>query len=329
MRQQAEISLYVHCITALARSGSFRNWILQARYRVPYILACPADQSIRITVIRDHRWAMLPTPSTSHVDFDKIYEPSEDSYLLLDTLASPAEAAFLTNRFGTGDNPTNTTPLIVEIGIGSGVVLAFITAHAKEIFGRQGVLAIGTDVNLFACKAARQTVLHACTEVDKQVHFVESSSPSSDYKAVSDTIAADLTSSLRPGCVDVLLFNPPYVPTPDVSPKATDDLHTVFEDGTSGLDLFARDSHLLSLSYAGGADGMEVTNRLLEQLPVVLSRERGVAYILLCHQNKPKEVMERVQRWGADWSVAMVGYLGKQGGWEKLCVIRIARHLES
>ena len=304
--------------------------VLLARYSVPYFPVCPAGQSIRTTIIEGYRWAMLPTPSTSHVDFDKVYEPSEDSYLLLDTLASPAEAAFLTNRFGAGQNPANTTPLILEIGTGSGVVLAFITAHAKEVFGRRGVLAIGTDVNLFACKAARQTVSHACTEVDKQIHSVESSSsPSSDYKAISDTIAADLTSSLRPGCVDVLLFNPPYVPTPNVSPKATDDLHTIFEDGTSGLDLFARDSHLLSLSYAGGADGMEVTNRLLDQLPNVLSRERGIAYILLCNQNKPREVMERVQRWGADWLVAMVGCLGKQGGWEKLCVIRIARHLES
>ena len=27
---------------------------------------------------------MLPTPDTSHVSFDTIYEPSEDSYLFLD-----------------------------------------------------------------------------------------------------------------------------------------------------------------------------------------------------------------------------------------------------
>lgn len=269
---------------------------------------------------------MLPTPSTNHVDFDKIYEPSEDSYLLLDTLSSASEADFLTNRFGDSHNRTNTTPLILEVGTGSGVVLAFVAAHVRAIFGRPDVLTIGTDVNVFACQAARRTVSKACAQVNDQTS--STGPPPSDCGAFSDTVAADLTDSLRNGCADVLIFNPPYVPTPHVSPMATDDIHTVFEDGTSGLDVFARDSHLLSLSYAGGVDGMEVTDRLLEQLPNVLSHERGVAYILLCHQNKPDEVAERVRRWGTDWSVAIIGRLGKQGGWEKLCVMRIARVLK-
>ena len=266
---------------------------------------------------------MLPTPSTSHVDLEKIYEPSEDSYLLLDTLSSASEAQFLTERFGGSHNATSLTPLILEVGTGSGVVLAFVAANAKTIFGRGDVLAIGTDVNAFACQAARCTVLKACGKVN-----TEQTSPqlcSQGLAALSDTVIADLTSPLRNGSIDVLIFNPPYVPTSNVSPMVTDEIHAVFEDCTSGLDLFARDSHLLSLSYAGGVDGMEVTNRLLDQLPSALSPERGVAYILLCHQNMPEEVIKRIQRWGDDWSVAIVGRLGKQGGWEKLCIMRIAR----
>ena len=255
---------------------------------------------------------MLPTPSTSHVNFEQIYEPSEDSFLLLDTLSSPSEIQFLTDRFG--DEDSNTAPLIVEVGTGSGVVLAFVTANAHLIFGRSDVLTIGTDVNAFAAQTARQTVLEA------QKHIHPEKAP-----IFLDTITTDLLGSLRHGSVDVLMFNPPYVPTADVLPLATDDSHIVLEDGASGLDLFARDSHLLSLSYAGGVDGMEVTNRLIALLPDVLNPVRGVAYILLCHQNKPEAVEQRLRNWGPDWSVSIVAHLEKKGGWEKLCILRVAR----
>lgn len=265
----------------------------------------------------------MPTPSTTHVDFDKIYEPSEDSYLLLDTLSSATEAQFLTKRFGDSHHPANVTPLILEVGTGSGVVLAFVTANAEIIFGREDVLALGTDINVFACEAARRTVAKACTNANSQPTSTRPLSREPVF--FSDTVTADLTGSLRDGSVDVLIFNPPYVPTPKVLPWEADGTHTVLEDAMSGSDLLTRESYLLSLSYAGGVDGMEVTKRLLEQLPSVLSHQRGVAYILLCHQNRPDKVIEHIRRWGAGWSVAVVGHLGKQGGWEKLCVIRIAR----
>ena len=66
---------------------------------------------------------MLPTPDTSHVSYDQIYEPAEDSYLLLDTLSSASETTFLRSHFRTGP-----APLVVEVGTGSGVVLAFVVA---------------------------------------------------------------------------------------------------------------------------------------------------------------------------------------------------------
>ncbi len=257
---------------------------------------------------------MLPTPSTSHVDFEKIYEPSEDSFLLLDTLSSPSEVQFLTERFKIAHDAKRTTPLILEVGTGSGVVLAFVTANAPLIFGRSDILTVGTDVNAFASQAARQTVLEAQNNIN--------SAPAALFL---DTITTDLLGSIRHGTVDVLMFNPPYVPTLDILPLATDESHTVFEDGTSGLDLSARDSHLLSLSYAGGVDGMEVTSRLLNLLPDVLNPVRGVAYILLCYQNKPEEVKQRLREWGTDWSISIVARLGNKGGWEKLCILRIAR----
>ena len=115
--------------------------------------------------------------------------------------------------------------------------------------------------------------------------------------------------------VDVLVFNPPYVPTPDLP---------ALPEGKGRLSSFEEDSHLLALSYAGGADGMETTDRLLDALPEILSPDRGCAYILLCAQNKPDKVKERISAWGAAWKVETVGRSGKKAGWEKLQIIRIS-----
>jgi release factor glutamine methyltransferase len=268
---------------------------------------------------------MLPTPSTAHVDVTCIYEPAEDSFLLLDTLSSNTESEFLQNRLSSqpSQQAPSPTPIVLEVGTGSGVVLAFLTAHAGTIFGRYDIVALGSDVNAYACRATQQTVLQACRNTNN-----------SGYTAVpatlSATLCADLTSPLRSGVADVLIFNPPYVPSPDVPGfRTASDCSAQSAMSTSDANYnagsFERDSQLLALSYAGGVDGMEVTNRLLEEIPTVLSQERGVAYILLCQQNRPEEVLQRIRQWGSRWDVEIVGRSGKKAGWEKLVIIRIWR----
>ncbi|KAI9710561.1 MAG: S-adenosylmethionine-dependent methyltransferase [Bogoriella megaspora] len=256
---------------------------------------------------------MLPTPSTRHVPFDRVYEPAEDSFLLLDTLSSPPQTEFLHQRFACRSD-SGACPLIVEIGTGSGVVLAFLTAHAQELFGRSDVLSLGTDISSFACSATRETVANALQEADV----------AGLSKAVFlDAMDCDLGSALHPKSVDVLIFNPPYVPTealPNISQK-----HEAYNVLTNGSTTFEQDSHLLELSYAGGKDGMEVTERLLSELPTLLTRDRGVAYVLLCKQNRPDAVESRIRGWGAEWQVETVGRSGMKGGWEKLQILRIWR----
>ncbi|CAG7940411.1 unnamed protein product [Penicillium salamii] len=252
---------------------------------------------------------MLPTPDTSHVSFDTIYEPSEDSYLFLDTLASDSESKWLSARFPN----QSTSPLVVEVGTGSGVVLAFTAAQSEKIFGRRDILALGTDVNRNACIATRETATTA-------IKAEQQPTPQSIHIS---SLTADLCAPLRPGSVDVLLFNPPYVPTEDLPrlPSAVDNDPATAE-AMSRSDKFDNDSYFLSLTYAGGADGMETTDRLLEAIPGVLSA-RGVAYVLLCKQNKPEEVKDRIRAWG--WQAESVGSSGMQAGWEKLVIVRIWR----
>ncbi|KAF7549459.1 hypothetical protein G7046_g8341 [Stylonectria norvegica] len=247
---------------------------------------------------------MLPTPDTSHVPYERVYEPSEDSYLLLDTLSSPAEKAFLHDAF------RDVVPLVVEVGTGSGVVLAFVHAHAQILFGHRHILAAGVDMNAFACRATVATMQKAQTN-----------NPGT-HGLYLGSCMGDLVTPWREGAVDVLIFNPPYVPTPEMPSRpeafALDDLASRAEPS------FDDDSYLLSLSYAGGRDGMETTDRLVDALPRILS-QRGCAYVLFCAQNHPDVVRRRIEAFGPEWRALTVGSSGNQAGWEKLQIVRIWR----
>jgi len=225
---------------------------------------------------------------------------------LLDTLSSDTETSFLTQQFPSD----SISPLVLEVGVGSGVVLAFVAANANTIFGRTDVAFLGTDVNPLAAKAASQTVFNAIQDSNSQ------KSP----PALLSIPVSDLTTAVRDGAVDVLIFNPPYVPT-ETLPLPPD---SAAPEAQGSQAIFERDSKLLELSYAGGAHGMETTDRLLDSLASTLS-DRGVAYVLLCAQNKPEEVKARIRRWPGDWRVETVGWSGKKAGWEKLVIIRIWR----
>jgi len=246
---------------------------------------------------------MIPTPSTTHVNFNKVYEPAEDSFLFLDTLSSSSEICFLKEHFPHG----STSPLVVEVGTGSGVVLTFALINALRLVGRTDVLGLGLDINNEACNSTAQTFSVAKKEQEK------------GSGEMVGCVQSDLVTSLRPGIVDVLLFNPPYVPSTEIPSELHEDLlKNEFESD------FQKESNMLALSYAGGVDGMETTNRLLASLSSILS-PRGVAYILLCAQNKPDDVSKQIRTWGMEWRVEVAGDSGRKAGWEVLKVLKIWR----
>uniref|UniRef100_A0A8C6UP44 Methyltransferase HEMK2 n=1 Tax=Neogobius melanostomus TaxID=47308 RepID=A0A8C6UP44_9GOBI len=125
-----------------------------------------------------------PTPVYSHAgrgEFSEVYEPAEDSFLLIDALEKDAE--MLKER-----RPS----VCLEAGCGSGVVSAFLSS----VLGASA-LYICTDVNAAAAKCTAKTA--SCNSVPLQ------------------PVITNLVDSLLPrldGKVDVLLFNPPYVVTP-------------------------------------------------------------------------------------------------------------------
>ncbi|KAL2709950.1 MTS domain-containing protein [Kluyveromyces marxianus] len=222
---------------------------------------------------------MLDTPHVN-CDTNRVYEPSEDSFLLLDALEADLE--WLKQRVG------GIVPISVEVGCGSGIVSTFMMKHG--IPGGNTVY-LGTDVNPWALEATLETrKRNECND------------------KVFDAVQCDLTRSLRDGVVDLLVFNPPYVPAESVPrvPLCKEEARN--------------DDDWLFLALDGGDDGMEVTNRLLEQLDTALSSS-GVAYVLFCARNKPDKVAELMKSRG--WHATLVEH--RKAGWEVLSVYKFFR----
>lgn len=234
---------------------------------------------------------MLPTPETAPLH-PTVYPPSEDTYLILDALTT--DAPFLTTHLSTLPH----SPLILELGPGSGMITSFLYTNASTLISRTDAQFLAIDANTHACTTTTGTVKLAPSTPSPGVFL--------------DAVTGDLSTCLRPNVVDVMIFNPPYVPSPDVP-----SLQPVQGEGSYELE-----SRLLALTYAGGDEGMEVTRRVLDGLERLLS-VRGVAYVLLCKQNQPEAVIGKLQERG--WSAVCVQESGKKGGWEKLSVWRIVK----
>ena len=130
---------------------------------------------------------MLPTPDTLHLSIEKyknrVYDPSEDTFLLLDALES--DASYLNSI-----QPT----LGLEVGVGSGCVSTFLCHSVLN----NPIYMMCTDINPLALEASLETSTRNGLKIPFQV------------------LRTDLIDSLLPRLfnkVDVLIFNPPYVVT--------------------------------------------------------------------------------------------------------------------
>lgn len=130
----------------------------------------------------------METPIVTHTspeDIKYVYDPAEDSFLLLDAIEGDLDTLF-------AKNPA----ICLEIGSGSGVI---ITAVARTL---PKAACFATDINPFACSLTTRTA--------------------ANNKASVHMIHTDLVSGFLKNQVDVLIFNPPYVVTEDEEIHAND-----------------------------------------------------------------------------------------------------------
>ena len=188
-----------------------------------------------------------PLPDLSHLgaaEFERVYEPSDDTYLLVDALAADAERL---RSLSAG--------VCIEIGCGSGAVVT----HLAKLLPASSALVLAGDVNPNAIAATAATAQRNGMAVQP--------------------VQMDLLSALRPGVVDVLIFNPPYVPTSEEELQ------------------YALDHADISAAWAGGPRGRLVLDRLLPQLGTLLS-PRGVFYLLGVRENAPDEIAALLREQG-------------------------------
>lgn len=138
-----------------------------------------------------------PTPASPSANDDEheTYPPSEDSDLLVD--GARAEIA------------ARDPAVVVEVGTGSGYVLEQLLVRRQQRFY------IATEINAAAARTARRRLrLSATYAAERSDKACAAASPSPPAPPV-DIVLCNLADALRPRCADLLLFNPPYVPTPD------------------------------------------------------------------------------------------------------------------
>ncbi|KAI0639060.1 putative methylase [Trametes polyzona] len=219
---------------------------------------------------------MIPTPDLSHLkstDYEHVYEPAEDTFILLDALEGDADAL------------RQSKPLVcLEVGSGSGCVSAF----AGAVLGPTAALYLTTDINPHACTSTKATGRQNRVPIEP----------------IWTSLTGPLRSRLHHG-VDLLLFNPPYVPT----------------DSNEADD--AQQAANIAGAWAGGQDGMEVTDIFLDQVEDLLS-PTGRFYLVAVKQNDIKGICRRMSaQYGLYGEVA----LQRRAGREHLYVLRFSRQL--
>jgi release factor glutamine methyltransferase len=164
---------------------------------------------------------MLPTPDYSHLkmsDFEKVYEPAEDTFVFLDALENDLELIL-----------SMKPSVCIEIGCGSGVVINFLTKHLTNQWLKSDKLKdigiplfIATDINKDACEATIKT-----TQLN-----------SNNIQVVNCDLLSPLIHRLE-NRIDILLFNPPYVVTDNIE-LGSSNIQAAWAGGIDGRQVMNR-----------------------------------------------------------------------------------------
>ncbi|CAL9191017.1 unnamed protein product [Musa hybrid cultivar] len=175
----------------------------------------------------------------------EVYEPCDDSFALVDALLADREHLI-----------EHRPRLCMELGCGSGYVISSLAIMLGEL--GCGVHYFATDINPDAAQVTRETL---------EAHGLHA-------EVISTDIASGLQKRLA-GMIDVVVVNPPYVPTPEE------------EVSCKGI----------TASWAGGENGRTVIDRIFPVADELLS-EKGWLYMVTLTANNPTQVCRMMKEKG-------------------------------
>jgi len=142
---------------------------------------------------------------------------------------------------------------------------------------------MATDINIEAAKATIKTSKANNVSVDViQTNFVSGTTLTAEpfCSGASTGTDSDMCRLFAQQSVDVLIFNPPYVPTPD------DEILQVTLENSESPDI-----NFIANAWAGGEDGRVVIDQFLPLLPTILANnDHSRCYLVLVDENKPKQI---------------------------------------
>ena len=240
-------------------------------------------------------------PSLRHLnfrDYDRVYEPSDDTYLLIDAIGYDVDAM---EQSEVDDGSTLRSNILqsVEIGCGTGTPTVYLAKRIRGIRGDENEGSVEeTSSNI------NKKCVHYVTDINPDAIRIAKATAESNgipaaehFQAVQCDLASQLLDQLA-GKVDVLIFNPPYVPTPDE------------EVGSSGIEA----------SWAGGSNGRVVIDRALPQIARLLSFPHGVAYVVTVDDNYPEQISQTMDEL---YGIKVVPWLRRRAHNEYLTIQRM------
>jgi release factor glutamine methyltransferase len=228
-------------------------------------------------------------PAFANRNFQYVYEPSDDTYLLIDAIQYDIMQLMKQQQ----QQQQTAVPICVEIGCGSGVASVVFRSsflktqpqpqlHAEESFqgalsSPKSLLNIVTDINPRALQVTRQTFRTAfpngCSKVE----------------AIQCDLLCPLLNRLE-HAVSFLIFNPPYVPTPDDE--------VVVAAVRVNIAREYEEEEMIRAAWAGGTNGRQIMDRAVPQMAHVLARPHGIAYWVTVDENRPLDLAQRFAKLG-------------------------------
>ena len=158
----------------------------------------------------------MKTPDYNHIftnkKFQNVYEPSEDTFVLLDALEQDLD------RIRKHCHKLDSINLL-EIGTGNGVPIIFLYQLAKSISKNdQKIKITATDVNPIAIECAKET-------------FARNRIETQDFQLINTDLFKNLDEKFS-----FILFNPPYVVSSNSEFQESQENKDLFAALSGGLD---------------------------------------------------------------------------------------------